>query len=406
MEADERELRVGLDLRPTEEGFKAHYGRGTGRYTAELTAALRATAREVGIDLQECSTVRLGAGETERRLYAMLPYGRHTVEQQFLLPRRIDRLNFDLFHFFAHVDAPSRLRTPYVVTVLDLIPLKFAELYKAGKPDWRFRLARRLELRAVERASGIIAISEATKRDLVDLLGINPEKIVVTPLAAGARFRPLEAPRESLRQRFGLPEDRPLLLYVGGIDARKNVPFLVEVFARAAETGLKRPVLALAGRYENDDKYPQLLDAIRRCGVENDVRLLGFVSEQDLPALYCAADVFVFPSLYEGFGLPVLEAMSCGTPVIAADNSSLPEVVGSAGLLVSAGNAEAWLAALSDIFKTPGRRKELAASGSRQAARFSWQRTAELTCEAYLRFAGARRRGSESDPEESRRVTA
>ncbi|MCB0345402.1 MAG: glycosyltransferase family 4 protein, partial [Bdellovibrionales bacterium] len=412
MRADEQKLRVGLDLRPTEQGFKAHYGRGTGRYTAELTGELRTMLAEFEqpeIELEECSTQRLGAGELEKRLYDLLPYGRHTVEQQILLPRRIDRLNLDLFHFFAHVDAPCRLKTPYVVTVLDLIPLKFADLYRAGKPNWRFKLARFLELQAIKGAAGIIAISEATKRDVVEILGIASDKIAVTPLAAGASFTPVGDNPLDVRCRFGLPGDRPVVLYVGGIDARKNVPFLVEAFSEASRRTKAKPILALAGRYESDDKYPGLLETIRRCEVGQDVKLLGFVADSDLPDLYRAADLFAFPSLYEGFGLPVLEAMSCGTPVIASNNSSIPEVVGSSGLLLDDGDKNAWVSAICDLLESEERKRILSENGLKRAKSFSWRRTAELTCDAYSLFAAKKGTfsGASLPPmEESRRVSA
>lgn len=413
MKAHEQRLRVGLDLRPTEQGFKAHYGRGTGRYAAELTSALRSLLLESGsppVQIEECSTRRLGGGEIEKRLYSMLPYGRHTVEQQMLLPRRIDRLGLDLFHFFAHVDAPCRLKTPYVVTVLDLIPLKFADLYRADKPDWRFKLARSLELRAIKGASGIIAISEATKRDVVEILGIPAEKIAVTPLAASTNFGPaVGSSQDGLRKLFELPLERPVVLYIGGIDARKNVPFLVEVFAEVWRNSSTKPILALAGRYESDDKYPRLLQTIERCGIGEHVRMLGFVDDAKLPALYQCADIFAFPSLYEGFGLPVLEAMSCGIPVLAANNSSIPEVAGPEAVLLGDGDKESWSREMCSLLESEERKRLLSQIGLKQAARFSWRKTAELTCDAYELFATNENSvdGIPSrDPKESQRATA
>ncbi|MCB0358010.1 MAG: glycosyltransferase family 4 protein [Bdellovibrionales bacterium] len=391
-------LTVGLDLRPTEKGFKAHYGRGTGRYVSELVPRLVAAASNApGVQVRPMSSEQLGMGTLERRLYSMLPYGRHTVEQQGLLPRRVDRFGFDLFHYFAHVDAPARGRTRTVVTVLDLIPLKFADLYRANKPDWRFRFARFLELKAIQRAVGIIAISEATKRDIVELLGVPAERIAVTPLAAGSTFppRPLEEAayqdvRVQTRGALSLSSEVPVLLYVGGVDARKNIPFLLRVLAelrtlRAARGGVE---LLLAGNYSGDDQLPNIESLIERLGLDSIVHRVGYLDEQALRAAYHTADLFVFPSLYEGFGLPVLEAMACGVPVVAANNSSIPEVAGDAALLLPDGDVAAWVEGINGLLEDRERQIVLSGKGVARAKLFSWERTAEETLAAYRRFAG------------------
>ncbi|MCC6221583.1 MAG: glycosyltransferase family 4 protein [Deltaproteobacteria bacterium] len=393
-------LRIGLDLRAQENGFKAHYGRGTGRYVSELVRelfAIQAGKEELPYEFVPASTESLGAGKLERRLYKLAPLGRNTLEQQILLPRRIAKQGVNLFHFFSHVDAPSRCAVPYLVTVLDLIPLKFPELYSANKTNLRFKFARYLELQAVRQARGIIAISEATKSDLVELLNINPQKIAVTPLAVGASFiaRNISASRDvfeaeicQARREVGLDASRPVLLYVGGIDARKNVTFMLDAFAHLLRStdSASRPQLLMIGRYVGDDNYPKLLSQIHHLNLNDDVQLRGFVDEETLIKLYHASTLVLFPSLYEGFGLPVLEAMACGVPVIAFRNSSIPEVVGDNSILVEKPDKLEWNTKIIEIMASIDRQIELSQLGVRRARHFSWSKTASMTIEAYDYF--------------------
>ncbi len=384
--------RVGVDARGLEPGFKAHYGRGTGRYGTELIKnLLELTAvPEAALSIVPLSGKELRAQGMQKLLHNLLPCGKQTVETQLFLPHRLAGLNCDLVHFLSHGDATARARVPYIVTVLDLIPLKFPHLYAAAKASWRFHLARKLELDAIRSARGIIAISEATKRDVVELLGVAPERIAVTPLATSAHFQPRAADwrlaGRAVRERFALPTELPLLLYVGGIDPRKNTKFLVELLARLRAAAKSPPVLAMVGNYTRDDQFPALQRQIRELGVEEGVRLLGYVSDDDLIELYHAADAAVFPSLYEGFGFPVLEALACGVPVVAGNNSSIPEVASGAGILVEDNDIEGWSRAIVGLLGSSEQAEKLAVVGIERAREFSWRRTAELTLQAYEAF--------------------
>jgi glycosyltransferase involved in cell wall biosynthesis len=386
-------LTIGVDGRATEPGFKAHYGRGTGRYASELVRRLL-TINDEQLRVTPFRTEHLRGQGWEDRLIRALPFGKQTAETQLFLPKRLRRLDCDLLHFLAHGDATARCAVPYLVTVLDLIPLKFPDLYKADRPDWRFKLARRLEQDAIRQAAGILAISEATKRDVVDILGIAPEKIIVTPLGVGEQFTsrsPIssEWQREArlTKEKFSLPPERPLLLYAGGIDPRKNILFLLSVFAELLKYPLlQRPCLALVGAYDADLQYPRLLAKIKELNIEDDVRLLGFVSDADLPSVYRAADLKLFPSLYEGFGLPVLEAMACGVPVVAGANSSLPEVAGNAAVLVKDSDQDAWVSEIVALLINQTRQGQLIQAGKAQARKFTWDHTAQSTFAAYRFF--------------------
>jgi glycosyltransferase involved in cell wall biosynthesis len=304
------------------------------------------------------------------------------------------------------------LSLPFVVTVLDLIPLRFPDLYRAGRPDWRFRFGRFLENQPIRRAAGVLVISESTKRDVRELFRVREERIAVTHLAARKMFRPLsfrDAVRATevrhLRSLFGFPEGRPVLLYIGGVDPRKNVEFLVEVYADllgALGPAEERPVLALAGNCGADRNYPRILDAISRRGITDDVMLLGFLTDEELVRAYQCADLFVFPSLYEGFGLPVLEAFACGLPVVAGRNSSLPELNGTSGaaVLLDDGARELWVRELRELLRSPEHRLDMGRSGVLRARDFTWESTARQTLAAYRNFGQLSRR-----PEAARAAT-
>lgn len=396
---------VGLDMRPTEKGFKAHAGRGTGRYAEELTKELMAMSKEaaqLGIRLKPIRSADFSSRNCLDTVSSLLPFGRRTFESQFVYSRRIASigasLGVQLVHFFSHGDAPAICALPQTVTVLDLIPLIFPDLYRAKKNNYRFRFARFLEYQAISRSLGIFAISQCTKRDIVRLLGVSPERIVVTPLAVSGEFMPraLDSEREMLnsmseeRRRFGISPHHKVLLYVGGIDPRKNVLFLLGVLRELlthAESE-ERLLLVMAGNYTADDQFPRLKAEISRLSLEEHVRLLGFVPDAELGSLYRAADIFVFPSLYEGFGLPPLEAMRSGVPVVAGNNSSLPEVVGGAGMLCADNQTQSWAEAILQLMASSAHCLEYARRGVLQAEKFSWRSTANKTLQAFSRFVG------------------
>lgn len=292
-----------------------------------------------------------------------------------------------------------------VVTVHDL---GYRHEPQAHRPLDRLylELSTRYNARA---ASHVIADSAATKRDLVQLYGTDPQRITVIPLGLDELFQPVtDAARlAAVRAKYGIPGD--YLLYVGTLQPRKNLVRLIEAWGRVIgdwrleigdceianrQSQIANWTLVIAGK--RGWLYEEIFATVRRLGLEGRVLFPGYVPEEDLPALLSGATAFVLPSLYEGFGLPVLEAMACGTPVIAATTSSLPEVVGDAGLLVDPLDSEALAAALQRVLtdadpSTPLRaslRAELRQQGLARARLFSWPRCARETL-AVLEAAGA-----------------
>lgn len=389
---------VGLDVSALDEGFKAHAARGIGRYVKELHRYMVSHQSDIaGVETFDHQTVRLP--RMMERAVEMIPVGRQTIRQQLVYPFRLGTgamSRFSALHFPAHMDAPAWLGKPYLLTVLDIIPVVLANLYAAEVPGWRFRFARYLELRAIKSAALILAISQHTANDLERVLGIPPERIRVTPLGVDEGFfAPVDdAVKEKAWELIGIPRASDMLLYVGGIDPRKNVAALLTVLEELSQVrqqgGDPLPHLVIAGRIEGDRGYPALCQTIRGRGLSPQVHLLGYVTDEMLKALYQIASVFVFPSLYEGFGLPPLEAMAAGLPVVSSDTSSMPEVLGDVGIGVPPNDTKRWVDELRLLLDDKERRLSISRAGIEQARRFTWSRTGEATLSAYEQFCAER----------------
>jgi glycosyltransferase involved in cell wall biosynthesis len=253
-------------------------------------------------------------------------------------------------------------------------------------PEW-FPLKHRILLNllipmAARNAAHVITGSEFTRSDLIGAFDLPPEKVTVTPYAADPIYRPIEpdAARRAVKQRFGLRG--PFVLAVGVLQPRKNLPRLVRAFARVARD--TPHTLALVGK--PGWAHEELNRAAAASGLGSRIHFTGYVPDADLPFLYNATDLFVYPSLYEGFGIPPLEAMACGTPVVTSNVTSLPEVVGDAALTVDPTDESALADAIRRALADEPLRSRLRAAGLARAAAFSWERTAALTLEVYQRF--------------------
>jgi glycosyltransferase involved in cell wall biosynthesis len=296
------------------------------------------------------------------------------------LPFRLRALRTDVYHgpavFLPHV----KLGYGTVVTIHDLVSFLFPETVPK-KYSLYMRLMTRLAVRSADR---IIAVSHATKADLVQILGVSPAKIVVIHEAVGPEFACVPSPEaiETVVRRYGLRP--PYCLFVGNLEPRKNLPGLIEAFAqvrrRLAPSGLAAQ-LVLAGT--RAWLHGGIFRAVEAHGLGDAVVFTDYVPLADLPALYAGATCFVFPSLYEGFGLPVLEAMAAGAPVVAARSGSIPEVAGDAALLVDAGVPGELTAAIEAVLTDRSLRERLILRGRARAATFEWNRVARETRAVY-----------------------
>jgi glycosyltransferase involved in cell wall biosynthesis len=359
---------------------------GIGTYIRSLVHALGR------IDTANRYTVVTGPGEV--RVWGALPDNirlavyagnDHAYADHALFPMFLRGLHADLVHIPLN-RVPLLMPRPYVVTIHDMANLfyneeKVSPLHMSLR-RYRFR-------RGLTRASRVIAVSDATRRDVENLLGVPPGRITRVynapdPAFLGRDRAAGEEERRLMMERYQI--DRPFLLYAGAIRHHKNLPRLVEAFAVLREQLAAHPVygdLRLVIIGDTISRYPAVRQAMLKSKVEHAVRFLGFVPFETLRCFYEAAAAFVFPSRHEGFGLPPLEAMACGTPVVTSNVSSLPEVAGDAAMLVNPGNVFDIARGVRDVLTDEPLRAELVRRGRVQAARFSWERAAHEVLAIY-----------------------
>jgi glycosyltransferase involved in cell wall biosynthesis len=297
--------------------------------------------------------------------------------EQFAFPRACAVLKAEAAHV-PHWGSPLRPSVPTLVTIHDIIPI----LLPPYRGSLAVRLYTRLVSAAARRARLISADSECSASDIAARVKIASEKIRVVYLAVDSTYypRPVEE-CAAVREKFGLPED--FVLYLGGLDVRKNLGVLMRAQRRIRDIGVT--FVCAGGLPERDSElFPDPRRLAREEGLgEAEVKFIGAVDEAGKPALYSAARAFVFASRYEGFGLPPLEAMACGTPTFAARTGSLPEVVGQGGVLLDPDDADAWAAALREVLVDKERAESMRIAGRAQAGKFSWARTAQETRALY-----------------------
>jgi len=364
-------LRIVLDVRAT----TAHFP-GVARATLGLLQGLCSVAHphEI-IALTEAGVAPTRDADYSQVAYVATQAGPLSAQQQWALPLLARRLRPDVWHAPYYIRPFIGVPRP-IVTVFDLI----GHIVPDALPSLRARLLFELTLRlSVRRAVHIITSSQATRRDLIDVLRLDPSTITVVPLAADDRFAPQSTTQEAtVRERYGL--NKRYLLYLGSNKPHKNIALLVRAFARL-DTDVS---LVIAGRW--DERYNEPKQLVHTLDLNQRVRFIHDIADADVPALLSGALAFVFPSRYEGFGLPPLEAMACGTPVIATATSSLPEVVGDAGVLVKP-EAVALRNAMQMVLGDAALRQQLRQKGLTRAAQFSWRSTAEQTLVVYERVA-------------------
>ncbi len=372
-------MRITIDLSPA-----VHHHAGIGRYTHELVTALAALDHAN----EYCAFYNAPHGD-ERPDAPLDRLPSHTVRQSTKMWRMnvllaslggvaMDRWlpSCDVFHATDYV-LPPLYHAGGVLTIYDLTFLLFKEYHL---PLNRWYLSLMLPSFA-RRADAVIVISNNTRRDVEHMLQIPSEKITVIYLGVAPEFNPINDTNEMARVRGKYKLPPRFILYFGTIEPRKNLPILLEAYHALLLREHTLPHLVLAGR--KGWLHHSVLRRVNELGLTKHVHFTEWIDEKDVPALMNAADVFVYPSLYEGFGLPPLEAMACGTPVICANASSLPEVVGDGAILFDPRDAAALVRALSDVLANEYLRAELRARGIAQASRFSWTRAARETLALY-----------------------
>jgi glycosyltransferase involved in cell wall biosynthesis len=357
---------------------------GVGRYTENLVKALTNIDEENQYLLLASSRIDSASFPRKSNLEILTTkvpiVGTKTriLWEQFCLPFSLLGRGIDLVHF-PDLSLPVLpfLRCPYVVTIHDLTHYAFREAYTPGKVLYK----RCTTLVAVRGASRIIAVSESTKQDIVETFAVPGWKIAAVYSGLTEMFKPItnKEQLEKTRTKFHLPSR--YILHVGSIDPRKNLVTLLKAYANLArEANLPHELIVVGSKEYN---YGPVFDAVQSLDLADRVVFLDFVSNEDLVNIYNMAELFVFPSIHEGFGFPPLEAMACDVPVITSNTSSLPEIVGDAALLVDPYDTQGLAETMHRVLTDDGLRSEMVQRGHRRVKLFSWRRAAEETLKVY-----------------------
>lgn len=378
-------MRIGIDARSTQV-VKEKY-RGIGRYTLNLINALARIdeSNQYHLYINGLWPCDIGTPADNFCLDSGMAWPLFSrsrfLEWQVRAPADLRARRFDVFHFTFSQNVPLLKSGPIVVTVHDLISIIFREHYRHNKLrplfDWMWT-------KATKKADRIIAVSESTKRDIIEYLDVPEDKIKVVYEAADPIYGPVtEDEVESAKKRFKI--NGSYIMYVGGMDPRKNLEGLLDAYRRLPTDLSREHKLVVVGRL--DQWYPEIEKLISEFGLRERVIFTGFVPDEMLVALYNGASVFVLPSLYEGFGLPLLEAMSCRTPVVCSNAASIPEVIGDAALMVDPRDVDGLAAAIERALTDSELREDLREKGFKRAKSFSWEKTARETLAVYEEIA-------------------
>ncbi len=367
-------MKIVIDARPVADHFP-----GIGRYVYNLLAALATLNTPHEFIALTCPTMPNTRYNLTNIGIRLIPTDTQpfSIAEHVRIPALLRALHADVYHATYYVRPYVGLPCPSITTLYDIIPRRFPH---AVTPRARilFDLLHRLTIRS---SSRLLAISASACADLVAAYHIPVENITVAALAADPQFHQQPATMTAaLRDRYTLPQ--PYALTLASNKPHKNILGLLRAWHMLAKNAtIALPVLVIAGHW--DRNYREAYDLVVQLGLTGMVRFLPDLPAADLPELYSAAELFIYPSLYEGFGLPPLEALACGVPVLCGNTSSLPEVVGDAALTVDVADPQALASAIQRLLGDAQLRAQLRAAGPIRAAQFSWQRTAELTLAAY-----------------------
>ncbi len=376
-------MRIGVDYTSA-----ARQSAGIGRFTRELIRAALSLDTDNEYRLlvagrQPIAEAHLPPPSRGCRLVQTPVSERNLVRLwhrlQVPLPVEVFLGRLDIFHSPDFV-LPPVARAVKVLTIHDL---SFLRVPECADPRLRWYLGQVVP-RSVRRADFLLADSQSTRHDLIELLGVPPDRVQVIYGGVDARFAPVEDEETLRRVRDRYARGRPYILAVGTLEPRKNYPTLIRAFARAREEARLPHVLVIVGR--KGWVYDPIFAAVDDLKLRDEVLFPGFVPDEELPALYSAADVLVTPSFYEGFGLPALEAMACGAPVIVSDVSSLPEVVGDAGVRIDPRDEAGLADALLRVIQDSALRAALRAAGLERARQFTWEGAARELLSVYARL--------------------
>lgn len=366
-------MRIAIDAR----GINWYRGTGIGTYTEKLLENL------INIDSENYYHIYWsGDGyekyKQENTRLLMASKKHHRFFEQYFFPYNLSKDEIDLYHIPQNgIGLSEDIRCKSIVTIHDLIPYVMPETVGKG---YLTKFLKEMP-KVVANSSAILTVSEWSKKDILKFFPIDENKIYVTPLAADSKYKPLdkEKCRAFLQEQYNIT--KPFILYIGGFSSRKNVRSLIIAFSKLYKKLDKEYNLVIVGA--NRDDGQKLTELSTNLDLSSKIIFTGFAPEDHLPILYSGSEVFVYPSLYEGFGLPPLEAMNCGTPVITSKVTSIPEVVGDAGMLIDPNSAAELMDAIEKVLCSDKIKAELRVKGLKRASEFSWKNTSKKTLEAY-----------------------
>ncbi len=370
--------------------FNPHRFRGVGRYVSGLINGFEVVLKN-GSEIELCCLKQIRGNANNGSLPFPIMQNRRpsypSIRLQWLwnslfLNKEVTKTESFLFHSTDFNGIPVSKKFKTVATLYDLIPLSFSETYLKNKP-WDIRWGYKSMLKRYQRADHIISISEATKRDAIRFLGISEDRITVVPLAFDKRlFYPLEDSKaiKKVKMKYDFPER--YFLYSGSLESHKNIERILKAYRSLSDLPDGFIFIGIHSEKQRESFFYQ----IKEFKLAERVKHLGYVEDGDLSALYCGATAFVFPSLKEGFGLPALEALACGCPVISSNLSAMPEVIGDAGILIDPYDEKALKESMVKLSSDERLREQLKAKGLKQASSFSWERCAQRTLEVYRKI--------------------
>ncbi len=370
-----RNMRVGINA---SKFFEVNTG--VGRYTSNLCKHILETDGKNDYYLYSPGQMNITIKTDSKRIHfkkSGITRQNNTLRilwEQIGLPLYSMNDRLDLFHYTDHALSLLQRTRPVIITVHDIAYIKFPWLFNKSRQIYKQYIIDR----SIRKADVIIVPSYSTKKDIVQYFGISDGKIRVIYHGVENRFCPIRNVEE-YRLKNNLP--LKMILNVGTLEPRKNVVTLIRAFKKLRERGLKDYNLVIAG--EKGWLYKQIFKEIRSGGVEQSILVLGVVRDEDLPMLYNCAEIFVYPSLYEGFGFPPLEAMACGIPVITSNTSSLPEVVGDAGIMVNPTDVNSLCDSMFNLLHDRELWHHMSSKGLERAKSFSWAKAAREILEIY-----------------------
>jgi glycosyltransferase involved in cell wall biosynthesis len=358
---------------------RKYFDFGIGTYIQQIVKSLSSLKTKhsflLYVDPADKSSISLPRDWT----MAEVNYGKYSLSEIGMFARRAKKDRVDVFHE-PHYTLPAGMNDCSVVTIHDIIHLRFPQLF--GRLQRVYSQA--MVWHALKHSRFVIVDSEFTKKDILNTFRIQPDKINVIHLGVGEQYRTLHEERKVLEFRKRFDIERQFILYVGNVKPHKGIETLLSAFSVVCRKEDWDLVLA-GGSIQRD---PNLHSLVVKSGIEDRIKELGRLNDDDLVTAYHAAAMLVMPSRYEGFGLPALEAMACGTPVIVSDAASLPEIVGDAAIVFKVGNVQELADGFQKLTKQPALRQEMVHKGIERAKTFTWKKTAERTLDIYERIVG------------------